>query len=166
MRTLAPLTNDFRQFDEIFDRLMGHAADTNASSRLVPVDVAETNGALLVRASLPGVEPEAISVQVEKDVLTIRAERKADSLGEDAKVYRRENAYGVFVRSLRLSDRLDTANVTAESKNGVLTLTIPRLPEEKPKTITVNVARPALQGEGVPTVGSATPGENAATEAN
>ena len=151
MKTITPLgTADFRHFDELFDQLMGQAHESAPHNRLVPLDVMVTGGNLIVQASLPGVDPEAISVQVEKDVLTIRAERKSGDLSSDAKVYRRENATGTFVRSLRLSDRLDTERISAESKNGVLTLTIPRLPEEKPKTITVNVARPAITGETVP----------------
>lgn len=160
MKTITPFSNaDVRSFDELFERLMGNAQDNalhNApSNRLVPVDVVEADGNLVVQASLPGVEPEAISIQVEKDVLTIRAERKTDDAPENAKVYRRENATGTFVRSLRLSDRLDTERIAAESRNGVLTLMIPRLPEEKPKTITVSVAGPKartsqIQGETVP----------------
>ena len=140
--------NSFQQFDELFDRLMGVAHEPSTSGRILPIDVFETENAFVVHAAVPGVEPHEIGVQVENGVLTIRAERRAEN-EESAKIYRRENAYGTFSRSLRLSDRLNTEEIAADYRNGVITLTIPRIPEPKPKTINVSVSAPSLPSQSV-----------------
>ena len=153
MKTLTPFGN---QFDEMFDRLIGTAAQ-NPASRVIPIDVVETDGHYVVRATLPGVEPNAINVTVENNVLTIRGERQAEDESREARVYRRENVYGTFARSLRLGERLDTDSVRADYRHGILTLTINRIPEEKPRTITVNVkdtlagANPVISAELIET---------------
>lgn len=139
--------NSFQQFDELFDRLMGATHEPSTSGRILPIDVLESENAFVVRAAVPGVEPSEIGVQVENGVLTIRAERRLENGDENAKVYRRENAYGTFSRSLRLSDRLNTEEIGADYRNGVLTLTIPQVPEPKPKTINVNVSAQGLPNQ-------------------
>lgn len=127
-------------FDEMFDRLLGQVSEPAATSRLIPIDVAEDGDFLIVQAILPGVSTKDVSVQIEGNVLTLRAERNPMVLSDGAKVYRQESQYGTFVRSLRIGDKLDTSSIQAESRDGVLVIKIARLPEEKPRTITVNVA--------------------------
>lgn len=145
MRTLVNLNpaGELRTMEEVFDRLLGGPFRTVGESTPVaaslPVDITEREGKLFVRAAVPGVAPEELEVQIEKNVLTIRGESRHESATEDEKVYRREVSYGKFARSIRLPEGLDLNTADAEFKNGIVTISIPRLPEEKPKSLKVNV---------------------------
>jgi HSP20 family protein len=150
MRTLVNLNphNEFRAMEEALERLFGspvrpaNPTGTNA----LPLDIIEREGKLIVRASIPGVHPNELDVQVEANVLTIRGESRHES-EENEKVYRREITTGRFARSIRLPEGLDLNAVDAEFRNGVVTITLPRIVEEKPKALKVNVrtAEPALE---------------------
>lgn len=139
MRTLVNFnpTNDLRMMEEVFERLF--PAQRVPSEAALPVDVYEQDGRLFVRAAVPGVAPDQLDVQVENNVLTIKGEHKQESTSEDAKVYRREVAYGSFSRAIRLPENLDLDKVDAEFKNGIVTISIPKIEEPKPepKRITV-----------------------------
>jgi len=105
----------------------------------LPLDILEQDGTLKIRAAVPGVEPNELEIQIEKNVLTIRGEISRENESKDEKVYRREVSYGAFSRSVRLPDGLDFDKVDAQFKNGIVTISLPRVPEEKPKSIKVNV---------------------------
>jgi len=144
MRTLVNLNPaaEFRALEEVFDRLVGsnyRVPNGNEFATTLPVDITEREGKLLVRAAVPGVNPEELEVQIEKNVLTIRGETKHEETTEDEKVYRREVSYGKFARSIRLPDGLDLDAADAEFKNGLVTISLPRVPEEKPKSLKVSV---------------------------
>jgi len=141
LRTLVNLnpTNEFRAMEEVFESLFGGSNKTNPNLLNLPVDITEHEGALFIRAAVPGVEPENLNISVEKNVLTIRGESSQSSNGENEKVYRREVSYGEFARSIRLPEGLDLDKVDADFKNGMVTIKLPRVPEEKPKTIKINV---------------------------
>jgi len=144
MRTLVNLNpgNELRAFEEVFDRLLGGYAPAKGQESVagtLPVDITEREGKLFVRAAVPGIEPEELQIQIEKNVLTIRGETKHEATTEDEKVYRREVSYGKFARSIRLPEGLDIDAADAEFKNGVVNISLPRLPEEKPKSLKVNV---------------------------
>lgn len=104
------------------------------------LDVVDDEDAFLVRATLPGLTPEDIEVSVEDDVLTIKAERSEEHEESDENYLLRERRYGSYHRSVRLPVGVDGENVTAEIKDGVLTLTLPKREEHKPKKIEVKVA--------------------------
>lgn len=132
---------EFRALDEWFDRMFG-AVSTGQQARNVstmPVDITEKDGKLLLTAQVPGISPENLEVTVENNVLSIRGESKHDYENKDTRVYRREIGYGRFSRSIRLPDGLDLNAIDAEFKNGHVTIAIPRLPEEKPQPLKVNV---------------------------
>jgi len=134
-------TADFRAMDEMFDRLFGapvRPATGNVAASL-PVDITEREGKLFVRAAVPGVDPKDLDVQVENNVLTIRGETRSEGSHQDEKVYRREVQYGAFARSIRLPEGLDLNSIDAEFRNGVVTITLPRLIEEKPKALKVAI---------------------------
>lgn len=141
MRTLVNLNPaaEFRAFDELFERLVGTPHRPVAGVTSLPIDITEKEGKLLVRAAVPGVEPNELDIQIEKNVLTIRGEARAESTSEDEKVYRREVSYGAFARSIRLPEGLNLDSANADFKNGIVTISIERLPEEKPKSLKVNV---------------------------
>ncbi len=151
MRTLArfdPIA-EFDNMNNLLDRLfygVGRGSTTQTAQNLIlPVDIFEKEDQLVVRAAVPGVKPEDLDVQVEDQVLTIKGETKQDEEFKDAKVYRREYAYGCFNRSVRLPDDLDLQKVDAKFENGFVTIAFPKLVQEKPKALKVNIRR---AGEG------------------
>ena len=97
---------------------------------------------LIIEVDLPGVSKDAVSVHIENRTLTIKGERKREEVAEDKgdKVQRTERVFGTFVRAFALPETADTSKVTAEYKDGVLTLAIPRAEETKPRSIEVKVA--------------------------
>lgn len=130
---------DIRRFEESFNRLWGGSAPANESFHQIPLDITEQDGKVMVRAAVPGINPEELEITVEKNVLTIRGEHKHEALAEDGKVFRRENVYGEFRRSLRLAENLNLDAVEASFRHGMVTITIPRREEEKPKAIRIPV---------------------------
>jgi len=94
----------------------------------------------LVTAEVPGVEPDAIDISIVDRTLILRGSRQVDDLGENVKMHRQERGYGEFQRTLSLPFHIETEQIKATFKNGVLTITLPRAEEEKPKKIAVQTA--------------------------
>ena len=144
MNTLIPFRSldDIRHFDDFFAQLMGgnQVQPTNTSMISVPLDVMEDEGTVTIKAAVPGINPDELEVSIENNVLTIRGEHKAEEISENAKVFRRENAYGSFSRSIRLSPQLNQEAVNASFKNGFVTITIPKFEEEKPKSLRIPIS--------------------------
>lgn len=103
------------------------------------VDITEEKDRLLVRADLPGMKQEDISVEVSEGALTIRGERKEEAATKEGKMYRMERSYGSFLRSFTLPAGVDASKVNASYKNGVLEITLPKFAEAKTKQIKVDV---------------------------
>jgi HSP20 family protein len=129
---------DVRRFEESFNRLFSAPAPAPSSNN-IPIDVTEQDGKVMIRAAVPGIAPKELEVTVEKNVLTIKGEHRHDELSEDGKVFRRENIYGVFQRSIRLAENLNTDGIAATFRHGMVTVTIPRKEEEKPKALRIPV---------------------------
>ncbi len=129
--------------DEFFQRFfddIGSRADRGVYHPAV--DVSEEEEAYKVSAELPGVAHDDIHVEVLESVLTLKAERKDEREdGDDEKRVLSERAFGSFERRFRLPDTVDTDSIGAELRDGVLTLTVPKLKivEEKPRQIEVSV---------------------------
>jgi HSP20 family protein len=114
-------------------------AATRGSAPVVPMDAVKRDDQVVVRFDLPGVDPDAIDVEVERNVLTVTAERRwAPAEGEQ--VLASERRHGAFSRQLLLSDTLDAANVAASYDHGVLTVTIPTAETAKPRKVSVGSA--------------------------
>lgn len=110
-----------------------------ANTWVPPVDIYEDADGVTVRAELPGLTAGDIDVRIENQTLTLKGERKLDH-GDQRDNYRRiERWYGTFSRSFALPSTVDADKVRAESKNGVLTVFLPRREETKPKQIRVTV---------------------------
>lgn len=124
--------------EEVFDRLFSAPRMAPAGS-VLPVDVIEQGDKLFIKAAVPGVNPDELDIQIEKNVLTIKGEHKQEEVSAEAKVYRREVAYGAFSRSIRLPENLNLDAVDAEFKNGVVTISIQKIEEPKPRSIKVKV---------------------------
>ena len=113
--------------------------DTRSQERYVapPVDIYETPDGLVVLADLPGVAKEGLDLRVENGLLTIRGKAAHAAQGEP--VYREYELVNFF-RQFELNDKVDQRNISAELKNGVLTLNLPKAEESKPRRIDVRVA--------------------------
>jgi HSP20 family protein len=103
------------------------------------LDVSETDSEYLVRADLPAVKKEDLSVTVDNDAVTIAGERKFDKEEKSERVHRRECFRGMFSRSLSLPDNAEASGIRAESKDGVLTVHIPKTKSERSKVIEIKV---------------------------
>ncbi len=142
MKTLVHVNplNDFRAIDEVFERLFGRApAAVSPTATPLAIDVFEKDGKFNVRASVAGVDPSNLDIQIENNVLTIRGETKSEYEDSNVKVYRREVSYGSFARSIRLPENLNAEEAEAQFTNGFVTISIPKVEEEKPKAFKVQV---------------------------
>jgi HSP20 family protein len=101
------------------------------------VDVAENDDAFIVTASVPGMKPDDLDITITDNVLTIKGEYKADEAIEEKNYHIRERRYGSFGRSITLPVSVNVDDVDAGFENGVLTLTVPKAEELKPRRITV-----------------------------
>ena len=126
-----------RDFDHLFQELSGQ--EVRQGREFAPAtDIYETESGVTLQVDLPGHDPKSIEVKVEKGVLTLRSERKADVNAKEG-ARRLERGFGVYTRSFKLPNTVDTSNVGARYENGVLTLTLPRKEEAKPRVIEVKV---------------------------
>jgi HSP20 family protein len=103
------------------------------------IDVIENEDSFLVSCDLPGVDIRDIEVSLADNVLTVKGEKKEERSSKESKVYRRESWSGSFQRTLSLPKGVDTGAVDAVMRNGVLTITLPKREEVKPKQIAVKV---------------------------
>jgi HSP20 family protein len=87
------------------------------------------------------VEAKDVDIRIENNVLTLRGERKVDSEVKQESYHRVERSYGAFTRSFTLPSTVDTANVKADYKDGILRITLPKREESKPKQIQINVSK-------------------------
>ncbi len=142
MRTLAPwgFGNVQKDMERLFDR-MGMAEwdlPTMRTLDFMPtLDFAENKEAFVVRAEIPGIDPQDIAVSLENQVLAIKGEKRHEKEEKDEKYYRMERAYGAFARTVRLPAAVDGSKVTAAFKNGLLTVTLPKAPSARGSTIPV-----------------------------
>ena len=135
---------------QMFDRLLEgnffqNTTDESAvvTSQWVPrVDIREEAHRFLLLADIPGVDPADIEVQMDKGVLTIKGERRADRASESERYSRIERRHGLFHRRFALPDSADPEGITASGHNGVLTISIPKRPESTPRRIPVGSSQP------------------------
>jgi HSP20 family protein len=130
-----------RVFNDVFERA---GDESNLTSWAPAADIFETEHELVVKADLPDVDPKDLDIRVENNILTIRGERKFEKKVSEDKYLRVERAYGSFSRSFSLANTVNAEAIKADYQNGVLTLTIPKREEAKPKQIKVNVGTPAM----------------------
>jgi HSP20 family protein len=134
---------------EQLNRLVHDAFDRSAEEASITtwapsVDIYETEHELVVKADLPEIKPEELDIRVENNILTIRGERKFEKKVDENNYLRVERSYGSFSRSFSLANTVNPDAIKADYKNGVLTLSIPKREEAKPKQIKVTVESPAM----------------------
>ena len=128
------------QFSRMLNDFFGRSGnESNLTSWAPAVDIFETEHELVVKADLPDVKPEDLDVRVENNLLTIRVERKFEKKVDEKDYLRVERAYGSFSRSFSLANTVNADAIKADYHNGVLTLTLPKREEAKPKQIKVSV---------------------------
>ena len=125
-------TDPFRELDRLTQQVLG----TTARPAAMPLEAWRQDGEFVVEFDLPGVDPESIDVGVERNVLTVRAERRSHR-PDEAEVVADERPEGVFGRELILGDALDTGKIEAAYEDGVLTLRVPVAEAAKPRRIEV-----------------------------
>ncbi len=103
------------------------------------VDLMENDDTYMVRCDLPGVEKDDLDISVSGNALTIKGEKQDSSEHKDGRYYRRESWSGSFQRTITVPETVDPNAINAEMKNGVLTLTLPKKEDVKPRQITVDV---------------------------
>lgn len=151
MNRMRPMRNPdtIRELENMSDRLTrllagdsapGGRDESMALADWAPVvDVMETEEEFQIRAELPGVEKTDVKLSVEEGVLTISGHREQEKEEKGKRYHRIERAYGSFARSFRVPDAVDEPKVTAEFKNGLLTVRLPKSEKARPKSIEVTV---------------------------
>ena len=127
-------TDPFRELDRLTQQVFGNLG-TIARPAAMPMDAWRDGDELVVELDLPGVDPESVDLDVEQNVLTVRAERPALDEGKD--LVAAERPRGVFSRQLFLGDNLDTEHVSATYNAGVLAIRIPVAEHAKPRKIAI-----------------------------
>lgn len=128
------------EIKQVFDKFFNEDADASSvvTSQWMPrVDIKEESDRFLIQADLPGVDPNEIEVQMDKGILSIKGERKTESVTEGDRYSRIERAHGVFYRRFALPDSANPEGITATGKHGVLEISIPKRPETTPRRIKV-----------------------------
>ena len=141
----------FRELDDLQDRLStifgrapvkkeGDKREALTVAEWAPlVDIVEDDKNYVIKAELPGLKKEEIKVGVQDDVLTISGERKYEKEEKDKKFHRIERAFGSFMRSFTIPDDSDGEKVSAEFKDGILRVHLPKTEKVKPKQVEVKV---------------------------
>jgi HSP20 family protein len=133
-------TDPFRELDRLSQQLFGNTPGTSSRPTAMPMDAYREGEQFVVQFDLPGVNPDAIEMDVERNVLTVTAERPPVAPGEHVEMQVAERPLGVFSRQLFLGDTLDADHIDAHYDAGVLTLRIPILEKAKPRKIAITSA--------------------------
>jgi HSP20 family protein len=132
--------NPFDVFNQAFNQFLrsGEPEAQESTRTWAPaVDIFETTEAYVVKAELPGIPKEDVHITVENNVLTLKGERRFEKDETKENYHRIERTYGAFARSFTLPTRVDHEDVQAKFDNGVLTITVPKAAEAKPKKIEI-----------------------------
>ena len=128
-----------QEVDQLFNSFS--TGTTPFFSRVYPaLNVAEDADNLYVRAELPGVKPDSLDISVVEGRLLVKGEKKIETEDQKKGYHRREREAGIFRRTITLPSRVDPSKVAAAMKNGILTITLPKAEEAKPRKITVKPA--------------------------
>lgn len=129
-----------REMNRLFDRLLPTGNGEIRSLTFIPsAELEESDDAIHLRLEVPGMEAKDLNVEVTDESISIKGERKSESKTEEKGVVRSEFHYGKFERRIPLSTHVQADKVQAECKNGILSLTLPKVESEQRKAIKVNV---------------------------
>ena len=130
-------TDPLRELDRLTQQVFGQQG-TWSHPAAMPMEAYRQGEQFVVHFDLPGVDPESIDLNVERNVLTVKAERRPAADGEGVETLVAERPYGVFSRQLFLGETLDTDRIEAHYDAGVLTLQVPVAEQAKPRKIEID----------------------------
>ncbi len=140
----ADFLNLGNRFSRVLNDTLGsldwQARDGAGASWIPPVDVLEEADAIRIIAEIPGVSPSDVRISVENNVLTIQGTKEQVAEERTERVHRYERSYGAFERSFTLPATVDASNIKASYEHGVLTVTLPKAEQAKPRQIPVQTA--------------------------
>jgi len=138
---LAELSGMRNRLNRLFSQDEFWSYDTHAGANewIPAVDIIESEREITIKAELPGVEPKDVSISLANNVLTLKGHRESEKEVRKENYYRMERATGAFGRSFTIPASIDSDRVTADFKNGLLTITLPKQESSKGRTIEVNV---------------------------
>ena len=125
----------FRRFFDLVDE------NTSERNWHPAIELIEEKDRLVVHLEMPGVDPAAVQVQLQGDLLTVQGERKSEARSEHGRVLKSEHVVGAFTRSVQLPYRVQNDKVKASYRNGVMTITLPKAEEHVGRQIPVEVAK-------------------------
>jgi HSP20 family protein len=130
-----------RQINRLFDEdTLSTAFFDRGLSRVPAAELKETEDVIHLKIELPGIEAKDLDLQVTENAVYLSGERKSEAKSEDKGLIKTEFHYGKFQRIIPLSARIQNTNVTADYKDGILNLTLPKAEQEKNKVVKVNLA--------------------------
>ena len=127
------------EMDRLFDDFFGMTPAQNAKNAVwsPAVDIREDENSFIIEAELPGMSKEDIHLEVEQNMLSIKGERKFERKDEQENYHFVERSYGSFYRSFTLPKNVNTEEISAEHKDGMLVITVPKAEEVKPKKVEI-----------------------------
>lgn len=128
-----------RIFEDSFSRAAGSEDEMSSYGWRPSVDIYEDAAGIVIKADLPGVEREEVSVEVKDNLLTLKGKRKQDADSADECYFCQERNFGQFQRTFTLQYNIDPEKIKASFKNGVLKVSVPEPEEEQPRKIRVNI---------------------------
>lgn len=130
-----------RLLNDAFGGLDWQYRDSVSASWVPPVDIFEQKDSIRIMAEVPGVRPEDVKIALEGNVLTVRGEKQQVAEEQTDRVHRYERTYGEFERTFSLPATVDASRITASYEHGILTITLPKVEQAKPRQIQVEVAQ-------------------------
>ena len=128
------------EMNTLFDRFFGKGSAVSAAGVYPPINMAQDDDHIYLKAELPGMAPGDIDVTIEDDNLILKGNRKTDVAEPDVSYHRRERGAGSFSRTIALPVRVVADKAVAETRNGVLNLVLPKAEEVKPKKIEIKLS--------------------------
>ncbi|MGV2829566.1 Hsp20/alpha crystallin family protein [Myxosarcina sp. GI1(2024)] len=128
-----------REMNDLFDSLAPKSNDRLAGGFIPPAEMEETSEKIHLKLEIPGMDAKDIELQVSADAISISGERKSEVKTEEKGMTKSEFRYGSFSRVIPLPTRIENNNVSAEYKDGILNITLPKAEEEKNKVVKVNI---------------------------
>lgn len=126
-----------RQFDELFEELSGGRRESEMTWAPA-VEIQDTDDHLFLRAQIPGIEPKDLDIRVTRDAVYIAGEHRSENKAEEKGYFRSEFRYGKFERAIPLPVPVQNELVEADYKNGILTLTLPKVQEAQRRVVRIN----------------------------
>lgn len=134
---MLPLDPVRSEMSQLLNRFMDGLPGTGLLEDPIRLDVRETADAVIVRAEVPGIEPEDLDIQLVGDVLSLSGEKKSDRESGEGRLFWSERRYGAFHRTLRLATPVDAEKVRAEHHNGIVTITLTKTESARPRRIAI-----------------------------